>query len=163
MKKVDNFLANFLCCLLIGLPLADGADAHPCLPCNTITQEDGFTIRNIIISGPYFYAKGVPQELQKRVENIVGIGKLYSPENLSSAIREINNTLGNDQENDAKRNIFYVSYVTADTCDVSDRANPKQVEVTISVLRVTVPDWIIEEIQNNKTIKTKELVNVQAK
>ena len=47
--------------------------------------------------------------------------------------------------------------------DISDEANPKQVEITISALRVTVPDWIIEEIRNNKTIKTKELVNVQAK
>ena len=53
--------------------------------------------------------------------------------------------------------------MTADTCDISDEANPNQVEVTISVLRVMVPDQMIEEIRSNKTIKTKELVNVQAK
>ena len=77
MKKVGNFLAHFLCCLLIGLPLADRADAHPCIPCNTITQKDGFTVRDIIISGPYFDTKSATQELQKRVENIVGVGNLY--------------------------------------------------------------------------------------
>ena len=83
---------------------------------------------------------------------------MYSPENLSPVLTEINKTLANDQENDAERNIFYVSYVTADTCDASDEANPKQVDVT-------VPYQMIEEIRNTKTkaIKTKELVNVQAK
>ncbi len=132
-NKSEKTVIYSLCCLIVGLTFQDNAHAQNHFPCNTITEEMGFTVRSVQIQGRW-----VPQDLRKRVEQIVGVGERFSPTVINPAIEEIRKALVQQEENNLARGASSVLYITGDACDVSDDANLKQIEITIRPYYVRV-------------------------
>ncbi|MCA6517608.1 MAG: hypothetical protein IM556_02980 [Pseudanabaena sp. M110S1SP2A07QC] len=130
IAKVPKVILLSFCCLIADWIVQNQAYAQTPLPCNTITEEMGFTVRSVRIEGRW-----VPQELRERVQQIVGVGQPFSPTVINPAIEEVRNVLTageNDlAQNDSSRGATSVLYIIGETCDVSDDANPKQAEITI--------------------------------
>jgi hypothetical protein len=126
-----------LCCLIVSLAFSDKAHAQIPVPCNEITGKMGFTVRSVKIKGRW-----VPQKLQERVETIVGVGGRFSPTVVNPAIVEVRKALTEGEndlaQNDLSRGASSILYIIGDACDVSDDANPKQVEIIIRPYYVRV-------------------------
>ena len=143
MSKPSKFFISSLCSLVLGLAYTNSCNAQAApLACNEITKDDGFTVRSVVIKGRW-----VPQKLKTQVEEIVGIGKIFSPENFGRAIGEIKDVLKQDESTLGSEGVglvavnqgaFSVLYIDVNTCDISDEANPKQVEIIFTPYYVRV-------------------------
>lgn len=123
--RSEKIFTDLLICLIFSLAFQDIVHAQTHFPCNTITEEMGFTVRSVQIQGRW-----VPQNLQKRVEQIIGVGERFSPTTIIPGTVEIRKELVQQEENNLARGASSVLYIDANTCDVSDDSNPKQVEIT---------------------------------
>lgn len=97
-------------------------------PCEEITEDMGFTVSSVQILGRW-----VPKELQKRVEEMIGISQLYSSAKVMSAQRLVADELDKGKEffGSNLKIAVEVTYLTWDACDISDIAHLKEVEIII--------------------------------
>lgn len=104
------------------------ANGQTKVPCNEITADMGFTVRSVHIMGRW-----VPEKLQAKVEQLIGLGGVFDPPRISPAIELVRNELINTENAFAIRLIGSTSvlYIDSDVCDVSDSMNPKQAQVVI--------------------------------
>jgi hypothetical protein len=98
------------------------------IPCNEITGEMGFTVQSIRILGRW-----LPESLQNRVEQEVGLGQAFDPPRLTSAIELVRDELTKGERTFAVKltGSTSVLYIDAQVCDVSDTQHPRQAQVTI--------------------------------
>jgi Omp85 superfamily domain len=119
-------IVRFWGCLVVGLSCSSQVDAQTPVACNEITESMGFTVRSVKIEG-----KWVPQELQKKVEKIVGVGKLFSPTFTNAAIKEVETALDREQEIALNYGTSSILYVTSNTCAAANATNAKLVDISI--------------------------------
>ena len=97
--------------------------------CNQITGDMGYKVRSVKVTGRW-----VPEDLKRKVEEIVGVGQLFDPAKTSLAIEEVRNEIKKTEEQFAfqvLKGSTSVLYITADVCDVS--TNPENKELTIDI------------------------------
>ena len=104
------------------------ANSQTRVPCNEITGEMGFTVQSVRIMGRW-----VPDDLQLQVERMVGLGEIFDPPKVSSALELVRDELVKSETAFAIRLLGSTSvlYMDADVCDVSDSVHPKQANVVI--------------------------------
>lgn len=98
------------------------------LPCNTITAEMGYTVKNVEIK-----ARWVPEFLQQQVEQLTGKGELFDPVTLNPAQNVIKEELLQSEGSIASQFVkgsMSVLYITSDVCDVTEPNGPREVQVT---------------------------------
>jgi hypothetical protein len=113
-------------CSIVGLSCPSQVYAQAPLACNMITESMGFTVRSVKVEGTW-----VPQELQKKVEKIVGVGKPFSPTFTNAAIKAVETALDREQEIALTQGTSSILYVTSNTCAVADGTNAKLVDISI--------------------------------
>ncbi|MGZ5134125.1 MAG: hypothetical protein ACXWCG_03200 [Flavitalea sp.] len=98
------------------------------LPCNEIPGDLGFTVQSVRVMGRW-----VPDALQSRVEQLVGLGQAFDPPRISPALELVRDELVKSENDFAIRLIGSTSvlYIDSEVCDVSDSIHPKQVRVLI--------------------------------
>jgi Omp85 superfamily domain len=126
MSKLSIVWLIFLCHLagLDGRNHAASAQNRPFCHDDRIIEADGFTVRAIEIKG-----KWVPRSLQAKVEQIIGVGQIYSPTVAARARNIIKAELKQQAQIDLNNDVAAVSYLDMGICNVSDATHPKQVEV----------------------------------
>ena len=85
------FFACIVIFFLLGFNICTYAQEK--INCNEITGEMGFTIRSVVIKGRW-----VPEDLQKKVEETVGVGKLYEPQKINPAMEFVRTELISGEE-----------------------------------------------------------------
>lgn len=108
--------------------LVTKVNAQPRVPCNEITADMDFTVKSVHIQGRW-----VSEAMQSRIEDLVGLGKVFDPSNLNPALENVRDELVNSELDFAIRLIGSTSvlYVDAEVCDVSDSINLRQAKVSI--------------------------------
>ena len=116
------------CFLLMYLFQFTGVDGQVKLPCNEIPGDMGFTVQSVSVMGRW-----VPEELQSRVEELVGLGQAFDPPRISPALELVRDELVKSENSYAIRLVGSTSvlYIDSEACDVSDSMHPKQVRVVI--------------------------------
>jgi hypothetical protein len=114
--------------LLMFLFLVTGGVSQEKLPCNEIPGDMGYIVQSVRVMGRW-----VPEELQSRVEELVGLGQAFDPPRLSPALELVRDELIRSEYNFAIRLVGSTSvlYIDAEVCDVSDSIHPKQARVVI--------------------------------
>lgn len=103
-------------------------NAQSKIPCNQITGEMGYTVKSVEIA-----ARWIPPDVRTRVEELVGLGRLFDPPNLTAAMELLREELV------ASENMFSIRlagstsvlYLDAEVCDISDSTHTNQARVTI--------------------------------
>ena len=113
---------------LLSLVLINKVSAQAKPDCNKITSDMGFTIRSVIIKGRW-----VPKELQKKIEEQIGLGKLFDPARVDIAREMVRTEIKKGEEHFAIRLLGSTSVllISSDICDVSDSTHSRQAEITI--------------------------------
>jgi hypothetical protein len=125
LLNLKKTIFRSLGCLVLGLVYPIQVYAQTPLACNDINETMGFTVRSVKIEGRW-----VPQELQKKVEKIVGVGKPFSPIFTDAAIEEVKTVLVREEGIYLTQGASSVLYVTSNTCVVGDET-AKLVDITI--------------------------------
>jgi hypothetical protein len=125
LLNLKKTIVRSLGCFLLGLFYPSQVYAQTPLDCNDNKKMTGFTVRSVKIEG-----KWVPQELQKKVEEIVGVGKPFVSAATSAAKRAVGNVLAPEEGIDLTHGASSVLYVTSNTCVVGDET-AKLVDITI--------------------------------
>jgi Omp85 superfamily domain len=126
MAKVSVTLFSFLFCLSTIFDSHNSARAQNHQFCNntSIVEANEFKVRAVIIEGRW-----ASQKLKEKVGKIVGIGQKYSPARNDTAIAEIKSELKQNEIINLNNGTFAASFIYPDICDVSDKDQPKQIDI----------------------------------
>ena len=116
------------CFLLLYFFLISAVAGQVKLPCNEIPGDMGFTVQSVRVMGRW-----VPEELQLKVEQLVGLGQAFDPPRVSPALELVRDELVKSENSYAIRLVGSTSvlYIDSEVCDISDSIHPKQVRVVI--------------------------------
>lgn len=96
--------------------------------CNTITAGMNYRVSSVKIVGRW-----IPEALQKKIEQVVGVGQLFDPATVNTAQEIVRDEIVKGEINFAIKLLgsSSVLYITSDVCPVADSAGENNVQVTI--------------------------------
>lgn len=114
--------------LLYFLLILQAVHGQEKVPCNEITMDMGFMVQSVRIMGRW-----VPKEVQVKVEQLAGLGEIFDPARMSTALELVRDELIKNETDFAIRltGSTSVLYIDSEVCDVSDSSHARQVQVVI--------------------------------
>lgn len=126
MLSRNGFVLKIFLSLLLISDIASGQAADSC---NAITASMNYTVRSVSIKGRF-----VPDVLQQKAEQIIGVGTLFDPARLGPAQEEIRTALVSSEQNFFMRFVKQSSsilYIYTKVCPVVTDSTSRQVSVEI--------------------------------
>ena len=122
--KNSRSISFLIVCIFIFINNISGQNTA----CNTITADMNFTVGSVKITGRW-----VPVKLQEKVEQLIGVGRLFDPVTVGLAEQLVREEIVNNEGSFTMRLLGSTSvlFITSDICPVEDSLPLRKVAIVI--------------------------------